>query len=85
MSYSAPEIITDQHILLSDTTITGTVTENTEGQYTEKAETWSLGCCLHYLATKVDPFEGATVKETKQNILKTKLNLPNKPIDPVVN
>ena len=85
MSYSAPEIITDQQNLLTDTPITETATESSERQYTEKAETWSLGCCLYYLASKVDPFEGATVKDTKQNILKLKLNIPNKPIDPVVN
>jgi serine/threonine protein kinase len=29
-----------------------------EGNFTEKSETWSLGCCLYYLVTKMDPFEG---------------------------
>jgi serine/threonine protein kinase len=33
----------------------------------------------------MDPFEGSTVKETKNNIQKLKLNQPKDPIDPVVN
>jgi serine/threonine protein kinase len=86
VNYSAPEIISEseQSINSSNSTF-----ENDdyvgEGNFTEKAETWSLGCCLYYLVTKMDPFEGASVKETKQNILKLKLNRPKEPIDPVVN
>lgn len=56
-----------------------------EGNFTEKSETWSLGCCLYYLVTKMDPFEGQSVKETKLNIQNLKLNRPKEPIDPVVN
>jgi len=33
----------------------------------------------------MDPFEGNVVKETKQNILKLKINRPKEPIDPVIN
>jgi len=84
VSYSAPEIINDATILL-DGSISQQENENTDLQFTEKAETWALGCSLYYLVTKVDPFEGATVKETKQNILKMTLNPPSEPIDPVVN
>lgn len=56
-----------------------------EGNFTEKSETWSLGCCLYYLVTKMDPFEGQSVKETKLNIQNLKLNRPKEPIDPVIN
>ena len=27
-----------------------------------KIDTWSLGCCLYYLVTKQDPFNGASIK-----------------------
>ena len=27
-------------------------------KYSEKVDVWSLGCCLYYLCTKKDPFEG---------------------------
>jgi serine/threonine protein kinase len=66
VNYSAPEIISEES---SNAT---TPLENDdfvgEGNFTEKAETWSLGCCLYYLVTKMDPFEGASVRETKVNI-----------------
>lgn len=55
------------------------------GIFTEKAETWSLGCCLYYLVTKMDPFEGSSVRETKQNIMKLRINHPKEPLDPIVN
>lgn len=32
------------------------------------SDTWSLGCCLYYIVTKQDPFQGKTILETKQNI-----------------
>lgn len=67
VNYSAPEIITESALNSTASTV-----ENDdyvgEGNFTEKAETWSLGCCLYYLVTKMDPFEGTSVKETKQNI-----------------
>lgn len=28
--------------------------------FSSKADIWSLGCCLFYLCTKRDPFEGKT-------------------------
>lgn len=66
VNYSAPEIISEES---SNAT---TPLENNEfvgeGNFTEKAETWALGCCLYYLVTKMDPFEGASVRETKVNI-----------------
>lgn len=48
---------------------------------------WSLGCCLYYLCTKKDPFEGRTPQEIKQNIMQGKLekynnNFPK--IDPIL-
>jgi serine/threonine protein kinase len=83
VNYSAPEIISEE------LNATNSIVDNDdyvgEGNFTEKAETWSLGCCLYYLVTKMDPFEGASVKETKINIQKLKLNMPKEPIDPVVN
>lgn len=27
-------------------------------KFTSKVDIWSLGCCLYYLCTKKDPFEG---------------------------
>lgn len=34
-----------------------------------KIDIWSLGCCLYYLSTKNDPFEGRNPKEIKYNIM----------------
>ena len=76
VNYSAPEILVENEMPTYDATGNGT--------FTEKAETWALGCCLFYLVTKMDPFEGANVRETKQKILNSKLNQPKEPIDPVV-
>lgn len=84
VNYSAPEIISESEMAGS---LNSTADDDYvgEGNFTEKSETWSLGCCLYYLVTKMDPFEGASVKETKQNIQKLKLNRPSEPLDPVVN
>lgn len=38
------------------------------------SDTWSLGCCLYYLVTKKDPFEGKSIQETKNNILNLRLD-----------
>ena len=38
------------------------------------SDTWSLGCCLYYLVTKKDPFEGKSIQETKHNILNLRLD-----------
>jgi eukaryotic-like serine/threonine-protein kinase len=43
----------------------------------ENSDTWSLGCCLYYLVTKQDPFEGRSVPETKKNILNLRLDRHN--------
>ena len=42
--------------------------------FKENSDTWSLGCCLYYLVTKQDPFEGRSVGETKKNILQLRLD-----------
>ena len=81
VNYSAPEIISEEQNLQGMID----AEDYDAGIFTEKAETWSLGCCLYYLVTKMDPFEGSTVKETKMNIMKLRLNHPKEPIDPVVN
>ncbi len=33
--------------------------------FTPKVDIWSLGCCLYYLCTKKDPFEGRSPHEIK--------------------
>jgi serine/threonine protein kinase len=67
VNYSAPEIISESEV--NSMNSTADIEDNSgEGNFTERAETWSLGCCLYYLVTKKDPFEGASVKETKMNI-----------------
>jgi serine/threonine protein kinase len=45
-----------------------------KNEVTTKADTWSLGCCLYYLVTKKDPFYGATVSLTKENILNLEID-----------
>jgi len=42
INYSAPEILESGH----------------ENNLTDKVDIWSLGCCLYYLCTKRDPFDG---------------------------
>ena len=52
LNYSAPEIL--EH--------------NTESSVSQKIDVWSLGCCLYYLVTKKDPFDGSNPVEIKNNI-----------------
>lgn len=65
VNYSAPEIIYAEQSLDED---------GGESSFTEKADTWALGCCLYYLVTKMDPFEASSIKETKMNIMKLRVN-----------
>lgn len=58
LNYSAPEILIS----------TG------KTQMTDKIDIWSLGCCLYYLVTKRDPFNGKTPEDIKNNIFKGKLD-----------
>ena len=37
--------------------------------FSNKVDVWSLGCCIYYLITKRDPFDGKGPHETKNNIL----------------
>ena len=67
VNYSAPEIISESEEKSMNSTADNDDNFG-EGTFTERAETWSLGCCLYYLVTKKDPFEGATVPQTKMNI-----------------
>jgi NIMA (never in mitosis gene a)-related kinase len=41
--------------------------------FSAKVDIWSLGCCLYYLCTKKDPFEGRNPQEIKQNIMMGRL------------
>ena len=52
LNYSAPEIL--EH--------------GQEHQLSSKIDIWSLGCCLYYLATKRDPFDGQNPAEIKNHI-----------------
>lgn len=76
VNYSAPEIIYAE---------ANSEEEAGEDLFTEKADIWSLGCCLFYLVTKTDPFESSTVKETKMNIMKVRLNAPKRALDQITN
>ena len=42
--------------------------------FTRKVDVWSFGCCLFYLLTKKDPFEGKQTHETKHNILNSQFD-----------
>ena len=55
INYSAPEFMQEQ--------------PDDVPALTSKVDTWSLGCCLFYLATKTDPFAGKNITEIKQKIL----------------
>jgi serine/threonine protein kinase len=37
--------------------------------FSNKVDVWSFGCCIFYLITKKDPFEGKQTQETKHNII----------------
>jgi serine/threonine protein kinase len=58
LNYSAPEILES----------------GPENHLTPKVDIWSLGCCLYYLATKKDPFDGSNPGEIKSNIRKGKID-----------
>jgi len=42
--------------------------------FCEKVDTWSFGCCIYYLITKKDPFEGKSPHDTKTNIMNLKFD-----------
>ena len=52
LNYSAPEILEN----------------GPENYLNQKVDVWSLGCCLYYLVTKRDPFDGKDPHQIKQNI-----------------
>ena len=41
-----------------------------KNHFTNRVDVWSFGCCIYYLITKRDPFDGKGPHETKNNILK---------------
>jgi serine/threonine protein kinase len=47
-------------------------------------DVWSLGCCLYYLCTKKDPFEGRNPAEIKSNIMYGRLEKYTTKFDPVI-
>jgi len=61
LNYSAPEILEN----------------GSESSLTSKADVWSLGCCLYYLSTKRDPFNGKDPFQIKQNIRQGNLDRSN--------
>lgn len=58
LNYSAPEIL--EH--------------GQEMNLTQKVDIWSLGCCLYYLYTKRDPFDGQNPNDIKNNIRNGKID-----------
>ena len=64
LNYSAPEIL--EH--------------GSESMLSTKVDVWSLGCCLYYLGTKRDPFDGANPGEIKHNIRSGRLDRYDKDI-----
>jgi serine/threonine protein kinase len=58
LNYSAPEILESGQ----------------ENKLTPKVDIWSLGCCLYYLTTKRDPFDGQNPHEIKSNIRALKID-----------
>lgn len=42
--------------------------------FTKKVDVWSFGCCIFYLVTKKDPFEGKQTQETKHNIINSQFD-----------
>ena len=64
LNYSAPEIL--EH--------------GQENMLTNKVDVWSLGCCLYYLSTKRDPYDGSNPGEIKNNIRTGRLDRFDKDI-----
>jgi len=58
LNYSAPEILESGQ----------------ENNLTSKIDIWSLGCCLYYISTKRDPFDGNNPHNIKHNIRNMKLD-----------
>lgn len=58
LNFSAPEILESGE----------------ENILTPKVDIWSLGCCLYYLSTKRDPFDGQNPVEIKKNIRAVKID-----------
>ena len=52
--------------------------------FDDKVDIWSLGCCLYYLYTKNDPFEGKTPAIIKKNILNESIMKGKTGIDPII-
>ena len=48
-----------------------------ENMLSEKVDVWSLGCCLYYLSTKRDPFNGKDPHHIKINIRQGNLDRAN--------
>jgi len=58
------------------------ILENKE--FDGKVDIWSLGCCLYYLYTKNDPFEGKSPAIIKNNILNESIMKHNNKIDAII-
>jgi serine/threonine protein kinase len=52
--------------------------------FDDKVDIWSLGCCLYYLYTKNDPFEGKTPAIIKKNILNESITKGKTGIDQII-
>lgn len=42
--------------------------------FSAKLDIWALGCCLYFIASKKDPFEGSSSDEIKRNICNLKID-----------
>ena len=51
------------------------ILENIE--FSSSVDSWSLGCCMYYLMSKRDPFDGKSPGDTKHNILSLQLDRQN--------
>jgi len=58
LNYSAPEILE----------------RGQENMLSNKVDIWSLGCCLYYLVTKRDPYDGSNPGEIKDSIRNARLD-----------